>query len=313
MCGPMKRIERIVAGFDFSPCSTLALQYGIEVASATGAELDILFVEVLHGEALNTPARERLRQLVDQQLTLRGKSGFRVHTSICRYFAAAPAIVDHAERTEAQLIVMGTHGRRGLRALMLGSVAQEVVRTSRLPVLTVRCKTIRDPEIQKLRHILVPFDFSSHARRALAKAADVATMFDARLTVLHVIEDRFHPAFYGPFFQSIVDLDPNIKDKALDHLREETAAVERQGIEVEQVAVLGYPATVISSYADTHAVDLIVMSTHGLTGLELLTFGSVAQRTLTSATCPILTLRSTVQDEDQSPSMTSEALEPEEV
>jgi nucleotide-binding universal stress UspA family protein len=293
----MDRIDRILAGFDFSPCSTLSLQYAIEVAWATGAELDILFVEVLHGEALNTTSRERLDQLVDQQLMLRGRPGLRVHRSVERYFAAAPAIVDHAERTGARLIVMGTHGRRGLRALMLGSVAQEVVRSASIPVLTVRCKTMREPTMDGVDHILVPFDFSTHSRRALRKAAGIAAVFGSRLTVLHVIEDRFHPAFYGPFFQSIFDLDPHIKDKALAHLNEEIEAVKDLDLDVETVAVQGYPGTVISSYANEHEVNLIVMSTHGLSGLELLSFGSVAQRTLASANCPVLTLRSQAEED----------------
>ena len=287
----MQKIERILVGFDFSPCSTLALQYGIDLAASVRAELDILFVEVLHGEAFNAASREKLEQLVEQQLRLRGHADVRVKKDVDRYFAAAPAIIERAAQTDADLIIVGTHGRRGLRALMLGSVAQEIVRHADIPVLTVRCKGQRESMAKGIGSILVPFDFSVHSRKALADAVEIAAIFDSSVRVLHVVEDRFHPAFYGPFFQSIYDLDPDIEDKTIAHLEQEIAPFRREGVEIITEAVRGYPGTEIPEYADRHEIDLIVMSTHGLTGLELLTLGSVAARTVSLANCPVLTLR----------------------
>ena len=174
---------------------------------------------------------------------------------------------------------------------MLGSVAQEVVRTADRPVMTVRCRTIRNLKPHKIDRLLVPFDFSTHSRLALGQAADIAGMFESSIVVLHVIEDRFHPAFYGPFFQSIYDLDPDIKEKAKAHLNEEVAPLRDRGLNIDVVTVAGYPSTEITTYAEQHDIDLIVMATHGLTGFERLSLGSVTERTVSSATCPILTFR----------------------
>lgn len=302
----MRQIDRILVGFDFSPCSMLALQHAIDLAGAADAELDILFVEVLHGETLNEATRRKLTQLVNEQLHLRDKADLKVTESVERYFAAAPAILDHAESRGADLIVLGTHGRRGLRALMLGSVAQEIVRGADVPVLTVRDKSCRDMKSRRIEKILVPFDFSIHSRRALEQALDVAEKMDASITVLHVIEERFHPAFYGPFFQSIYDVDPDIEKKTLRHLEGEIAAVKDSGVDMSTDVAAGYPGTEISAYADEHQIGLIVMSTHGLAGLERLSLGSVTERTLSTAHCPVLTLRFH-KDENSDEGLRSEA------
>ncbi len=80
-----------------------------------------------------------------------------------RGFSTAPAILEYAKHNDIDLIVMGTHGRRGLGHLFLGSVAEEVVRLSSVPVLTVRERETPKP-FEKMRRLLVPLDFSQHAR-----------------------------------------------------------------------------------------------------------------------------------------------------
>ena len=164
-------------------------------------------------------------------------------------------------------------------------------------------------ESEGIRNILVPFDFSVHSKKALEEAMDIARTFGSKIRVLHVIEDRFHPAFYGPFFQSIYDLDPAIEEKTLHHLEEEIEPYEHHGIEIKLEALRGYPGTEIAHYADKHDVDLIVMSTHGLTGLALLTLGSVAARTVSMAHCPVLTLRREAIVEEEEDTHASEELE----
>src|SRR5690606_34769986 len=110
-----------------------------------------------------------------------------VKRAVVRDVAAAPAILQYARDQEMDLVVMGTHGRRGLRRLFLGSVAEEVVRLSVCPVLTVHAGPIRSEAL--FGDILVPIDFSPHSKAALRAAASLAPELGASLDLLHVVEE----------------------------------------------------------------------------------------------------------------------------
>jgi nucleotide-binding universal stress UspA family protein len=206
----MFELTSILVATDFSPGSHLALQHAIDLAKSTRAELHIVFAEVLHGDPYDEGVRTRLHHLVEEQLKLRQGENLQIHYAIERDFAAAPAILRYAEDKHVDLVVMGTHGRRGLRRLMLGSVAQEVVRLAPCPVLTVRGYDEKESTIQPIQSILVPIDFSDYSKAALLVARELAVLFGATLRVFHIVEDTFHPAFYGPFFQSVYDVEPKI-------------------------------------------------------------------------------------------------------
>jgi len=285
----MKGFKNILAAVDLSACSQRALSLAIDFAFSEGARLHVLFVEVLHGEPFDEGVRERLQSMVKQRLDERGFVGLDVEYAMERDYVAGPAILRYARENEMDLIVMGTHGRRGLRALVLGSVAAEVVREASSAVLTVR----QDGEIGpvNIHQILVPFDFSDYSREALKAAVDVAESSGAKIHLLHIVEDRFHPAFYGPFFQSVYDVEPDIEVRSKRHLREEVTRIDAEDIVTTYESFGGYPARDISRYAERNGIDLIIMSTHGLTGMEHFLIGSVAEKTVAHATCPVLIVK----------------------
>lgn len=140
-------IKTILVAVDFSECSLAALAKAVEVARATSAELSLLHADefplMLAGEMPYLPPnvlaehdaalRERLERLVEDTK----KQGVRVRGGIAQG-AAAQAILDGAKVEGADLIVMGTHGLRGFRHLIAGSVAERIARTSPIPVLSVR-------------------------------------------------------------------------------------------------------------------------------------------------------------------------------
>src|SRR5690606_2923950 len=95
-------------------------------------------------------------------------------------------ILDYAGRVDADLIVMATHSRRGLDHLLLGSIAEAVVREAVCPVFTVGPMERLDED--RPPRLLVPADFSKHARRALAYAKELARLYEAELHALHVVE-----------------------------------------------------------------------------------------------------------------------------
>lgn len=285
----MHRFNRILAAVDLSKGSKRALQLAVDLAYSRGTELHVLFVELLHGQSYDASVKREIEALVEGRMKAKGYVGLDVHQTSERAFDAAPAILEYAEAHDVDLIVMGTHGRRGLRALTLGSVAAEVVRVAPCTVLTVRDG--KKPVPESIQRILVPYDFSDHSRDALAVALELAKSVQAHVDLIHIVEDRFHPAFYGPFLQSVYDMEPDIEKKAVRHLRTEIDQFGGVDLVRNLTAFGGYPARDISRYAERHEIDLIVMSTHGLTGLSHFVMGSVTEKTVSHAGCPVLIVK----------------------
>lgn len=286
----MFRIDHIVVPTDLSPGARRALDYAVDLASRNGAVVHLLHVGVLHGEVLPQP-EAALKEWIGQI-----DARVPIENRVLRAVAPAPAILEFAEEIQAGLIVMGTHGRRGVSRALLGSVATEVVQHARCAVLTVRAKQVDleegEPALEPAlppKRILVPVDFSAASRHALEIAKSIAGAFRSELVLLHVVEDRFHPAFYGPGMMSIYDVDPEIETKSKHHL--ETLFAETPGPDVpfSAEACPGNPTREIVAWARRAACDLIVISTHGLTGLEHFFLGSVAERVVRSAHCPVFT------------------------
>lgn len=208
-----------------------------------------------------------------------------------RDVAVAPALLNYADEHEIDLIVMGTHGRRGVRRLFIGSAAEEVVRRADCPVITVREQKEPD-DIGHPTSLLVPVDFSTHSREALQYARVVADSYGSHLTLLHIVEETLHPAFYGPGLGSVYDAKPDIKDRAVEQLKKFYQKTQGPDVDAHFTARPGRAARAIVKYAEEEAHDLIVMATHGRTGFEHFTMGSVAEKVVRRAPCPVFTVKS---------------------
>jgi nucleotide-binding universal stress UspA family protein len=141
--------------------------------------------------------------------------------------------------------------------------------------------------------ILVPVDFSRYAERAFGYATALARRLGAELTLVHIVEDPFATGAWGAETYT-----PNVGEL----LQEMIAGAERQltpwkdrpaaqGLTVKTAVITGQPAQSIIEYAAGEGCDLIVMGTHGRTGLSHAVMGSVAERVLRKAPCPVLTVR----------------------
>ncbi len=139
--------------------------------------------------------------------------------------------------------------------------------------------------------ILVPIDFSEHASRALDHAIELAEHFGAELHLLHSYP--LPPALASAAYGACVppDLDVAFRKAANEQLRECAEKVAARGLHVETNATSVPAADAISAYAEKARVDLIVMGTRGLTGLKHALLGSVAERTVRMAPCPVMTLK----------------------
>ena len=140
------------------------------------------------------------------------------------------------------------------------------------------------------RTILVPYDFSEHSRKALETALDLGRRFDSNLHLLHVVNPPSvaHPTI-GTAATPPASLLADLREAAAKSLDAVAAAIEsRPGTVKAHIAVGGAIAEAIRETAETLGADLIVMGTHGRTGIARVFLGSVAERTLRGAPCPIL-------------------------
>lgn len=140
--------------------------------------------------------------------------------------------------------------------------------------------------------ILVPLDFSAPSDAALDYARDVATRFGGSLHLLHVAEDPYRAIYsaevYVPEMEGLRD---EVLSDAIGRLKDRLRASDLSELHATVDAIVGTPAGCIVEYADGHEMDLIVMGTHGRGGMSHLLMGSVAERVVRTAPCPVLTVR----------------------
>jgi nucleotide-binding universal stress UspA family protein len=200
--------------------------------------------------------------------------------------APAEAIVDYVDEHNIDLVVMGTHGRRGFDRIRFGSVTEEVVRTAPAPVLTVRAQA--PSSSPTVRRVLTPIDFSDASEHALRHAKEIALTYGAEIDLLHVVDAPMYPSAYelGSFRFPI--------DEVIDQSEESLADLARDIIGVEHsvvTAVSGHPVQEILDYVEANDVDLLVMATHGRTGLGRLMIGSVAERVVRQSPIPVFLVK----------------------
>jgi nucleotide-binding universal stress UspA family protein len=195
------------------------------------------------------------------------------------------SLVELLEKQAFDLCVMATHGRTGLARVMLGSVAEKVVRHAPCSVLAVR----PDSEPKPFTHVLVPTDFSESASNALDLAATLVRPGGAGITILHVIEVPV--AYSGEI--SVTDFARDLDTRSTQALDSAAARVKgRVSVPVETRSRIGYPgAQTLGALEDDPSVDLVVMGSHGRTGIMRVLLGSVAEKIVRHAKCPVLVTR----------------------
>jgi len=147
----------------------------------------------------------------------------------------------------------------------------------------------------RLKRVLVPVDFSEPSRKAIRYAYEFAGQFGARLTLLHVVE----PLSYPPDFAMVPLLPPDVEGRRILELTkhlEELARSVAGGVETEAVVITGRPWQGVVDHAKSSETDLIVVSTHGYTGLKHVLLGSVTEKIVRHAPCPVLVVRDEEHD-----------------
>ena len=210
----------------------------------------------------------------------------------------ATAIVQYVqEAPDVRLIAMATHGRSGMSRWVFGSVAEKVLRAATVPLLLVRPGDdgMAPPPVHALpyRTIVVPLDGSPFAEQALDQAYALAAATGASLLLVAVAPepDEFLAAEVGDIPVWVLENRMAETERLQTYLQQQAARLINAGLTVEIQVVAGSPATAILDSAKEAAADLIVMATHGRSGLQRFWMGSVALKVVQSAPIPVLLVR----------------------
>lgn len=299
----MLKFKKILYPTDFSQCANQAFSYALNLAQKFQSELHMLNAIILHDNNPHDPASlfpdivpihntliERGQEKMSEIKESGNVADINVKKIIERGMAPAPVILEYARENDIDLIVMGTHGHRGIGHFFLGSVAEEVVRFAKCSVLTIKEKM--DPHASEpLNNILVPTDFSEYSQHALTYAKEIASSYDAQLQILHVIEQSAHASVYEYGERSIYNIRANIQGKTTEAMERMLKETKGPKVKIATHIVEGHAANDIVKFASTNNIDLIVIATHGLTGLEHFLLGSITEKVVRLATCPVLTVK----------------------
>lgn len=297
------QFNKILVPIDFSEFSDSAVDYALFWGELFGAEVTLLHALVLHqfetGEEEHLRAYEKFARVKEEHMRLElqrynqqvsRRRPVTVTSRLIRAVTAADGILEEIYNNGYDMVVLGTHGRTGLKKWLYGSVAEKVVRLSPIPVLTVHHPVKRF----RVDRILVPVDFSEYSRKAVQAAEELRRVFQAQLHFLHVIYPEFHPAYYVAGIESLFALDKDLKTRSLEKLREFTGNINDGAV---YTVLEGKPHEEIVNYAREQDVDLILMATRGLSGLEHLLIGSTTERVVRLAKMPVLTIERERQKE----------------
>ena len=291
----MPQIKSILCPVDFSEFSANAYEYARSLAWHYKATLFLQhvvapFYSNSSAYGGNTSSFERschqLRTDAEQELQRFAKRHARTAIQPQCFVQDGPVtdlILSLAEARAVNLIVMGTHGLRGIDRLMLGSVTERVLRRARCPVLAVRqpiplgIGAVHDPEPVQLRKVVLCSDFSDHAHRASEYAISMAKEYGAELVLMHVLEK----------FQNSRDLQ-SATIEALKQLDHAVPSALRRGCNVSSLVRVGKPYQQIIQLALETQADLVILGVRGRGALDTALFGSTTYRVLQLGTCPVL-------------------------
>ena len=275
---------KIIVPLDGSPESAVALPVARVIARATGASLTLL--QVIADKRQCDEVRENLERMANELASRRVE---RRHGRARRFGGRPDSRRDQAASTLTWSI-MSTHGRMGLSRMVLGSVTERVLSGSTIPLLVVRPGERRLSQLQRL---LVPVDGSPGGALAVGTAMELAQSSGAAIHLLDVlvpVPTLTYDAYAAP---APMYVDPSWDDDARAAARTYVASLEgrvrERGLAVSsEVVIARWVAETIVTRAEELSSDMIVMSSHALTGAARALFGSVADAVVRQAHCPVL-------------------------
>ena len=291
-------IRKILCAIDRSPSSLQALGYAIALARWQGARLNLLEVveeapppgvsRAPKSDGVPNETRTALERDLRRVLTARRASDVKVEI-LMRKGKVVQEILAQAKASRSDLVVIGTHGRGGVQRLVLGSVAEKVLRLATCPVLTVRsgvrlARRNRSP----FETILCPTDFSAAANRAVAYAKRLAQEANAKLILMSAIEWPFGEAVMSG---AVAELQKSIESEASEALTRLLPRPASKGPRAQAIVAIGKASAAILKVARARSVDLIVMGVSGRGALDVALLGSTTHHVIREGAWPVLTVR----------------------
>ncbi len=279
-----RKALRLLVATDFSPTARRALLFATRLAVPGGKVLLVHAVDPAVGMALGPPdPTAPARVALAREARACHARGLRCGI---RAVLGRPEriVLREADSFRASAVVCGTHGRRGLRRLLLGSVAERLLASARRPVVVVPHVSVRGAP----RRILAATDFSRPAGTALGFATALARLLRAKLAVLHVRDTAVlavHPYTLGS-----VPVAANFEKQgvwARGRLAAIAARLARRGVRATARLEEGYPPDRIAAFARRWRGDLLVVGSRGLGGVGRLLLGSVSRGLVRCASCPV--------------------------
>ena len=295
------QIKKILCASDLSDFSNITIPVGVTLAREFDAELfachiiDLTATTIYH-DGFYTPVEMQEQAAVfaeDMLAKYVGTSDIAWQT-IVRAGHPADTLADLTGELQIDLVIAATHGRSGLKRLIIGSVTERLMRTLACPLLIVRS---HDPKItapidleQKFQRILVGCDFSSASDQALQYALSLAQELQSELHLIHVIK----PSVYADLIKANTALHPGRAETLGEQLEARLNARIPEQVyhwcSPHTQILAGQPFEEITKYAVLHKMDLIVLGTRGLGMVEKLLVGSTTDRVARQAPCPLLSV-----------------------
>jgi universal stress protein A len=292
-------MTRILCPIDLSDMSDHVVDHASAMARWCGAQLTFLHV-VAHAPATIAPAPTLDEVERDRLIRAMRKAAAGVPATVAPRFLVREAessyqgILEQIVDSRPDLLVLGTHGRSGFRRLVLGSVAEKVIRTASCPTLVVppRAGDVSPTRPVQFQHVVCAVDFSDCSLMALAQARNLIRQTAGHLTLLHVIERP--PELRENALAADFDVDrirAAAEAEALLRLRDLVPHPPQTPGTVTTVVEEGSADREVLRKATEVDADLIVMGVHGRGALDLIVFGSTTHHVIREARCPVLIVR----------------------
>ncbi len=290
--------EKILITLDGSKASGIVLPYVEEIAAKSGAEIILVSVSEITAAEIDHLYRsylEHIKTEVEQELKVwEAREKIKIQSEVL-LGKPASKILHYAKEHNVSLIVMASRGRSNSGPWLLGNIASKVLQATDKPVLLIRTPASSAALQQKklIKKILLPLDGSLIAEIVFPHAEELAKLLEAELILFRAVEplsSMLRAEMVETWFPVI---EEDRRAAALAYLEEVSKWFQEKGIRTSIEISSGTAADQIISYAEVNAVDLIVMATHGYSGISRWVFGSTTDKILHAGDTPVLVVRAT--------------------
>ena len=292
--------KHILLPLDGSQLAESAIPVAAYLAEAVKAQVTLLHVieknapEKIHGQRHLVNEEEACQYLADVaegRFSQEIEVYRHVHTDVVEKVSAS--IVQHSDELDPDLIVMCAHGKSGLHDFMVGSIAQQVIAAGSVPVLLIRPEAFTDGKFTGFQKILVALDGNPEHESGFEVVSELAAELKADVHLIQVVPtlstlNAKHSAtgtLLPATTSALLDID---EDVAAEYLEEKLSLLNSKGIKASAEVERGDPAKEVVQSASEYDSRLIVLGTHGKSGMNAFWTGSVAPKIVEQTTLPIL-------------------------